>query len=100
VEKRINDTDRYPLWEYTGSGIVECPAKKTRPGWQWHHYIPKRVVRKYVHLDRIQRLIYLPSEMHYNLHSGMTDERFYSLYKTARMDLLYNPKRDGRGIKE
>lgn len=94
-----NDVDRYPLWEYTGNGIVECPGRRTRSGWQWHHWITKRVIKRYPHLEPIQRLIQMPFEMHYNLHSGMSDKRFYEAYNIFREDLLYNPKIHGRGIK-
>jgi hypothetical protein len=96
----MKDVDKYPLWEYAGNKIRLSVGKVKFTGWQWHHRICKRILRKYPELEKLQILIQLPSQMHYDLHSGMKDERFFELYGIDRWELLYNVKRHGRVFDE
>lgn len=61
-----------------------------------HHYVPKKVLKKYPHLEASQKLILLPYLMHMNLHGAMSNERFYEHYKYFKQDLIYNVKERGR----
>jgi len=63
---------------------------------QCHHFIKNQHYTRnpqwYVERKIKQRLIYMPVKMHQDLHSSMTNERFYELYEIERKDLLYSRK--------
>lgn len=83
----MNDTDRYPLFIWTGRGIKELPGKLFRSNWRYHHFVPKKLLRKYPELIEYQKLILLPCDLHFELHYG--GDKFFSKYKTKREDLLF-----------
>ena len=64
-----------------------------------HHYIKEQ--EYYNHPERYegeQKLILLPKQLHADLHSAMSDERFYNKWKVERDLLLYRHRKIDAGF--
>jgi len=61
---------------------------------QLHHYIKKQEYYRYPERYKgMQKLILLTVEMHKDLHSAMSDARFYNKWKVERDLLLYRHRK-------
>lgn len=65
----MNDTDRFPLYEFVYGKILPLREKCFKPGWQYHHYIEKKMLKKYPDLIKYQKLILIPCDMNYDIDS-------------------------------
>lgn len=64
-----------------------------------HHFIKEQ--EYYKHPERYegeQKLILLPKQLHADLHSAMSDERFYNKWKVERDLLLYRHRKVDAGF--
>lgn len=58
-----------------------------------HHYIKEQQFYRYPErYQGMQKLILLPKQMHKDLHSAMSDVRFYDKWKIERKKLLYRQR--------
>ena len=64
-----------------------------------HHFVKEQ--EYYKHPERYegeQKLILLPKKLHADLHSAMSDERFYNKWKVERDLLLYRHRKADAGF--
>ena len=94
--KKINDTDRYPLYffDLKTKTIRKCQRKPFYNSWElnFHHYIKKTKYDKNPskYTGTQQKLILLPVKMHQELeHGGISDQKFFERYGITRDELLY-----------
>lgn len=58
-----------------------------------HHYIREQMYYRYPErYNGMQKLILLPKQMHKDLHSAMSDVRFYDKWKIEKNKLLYRQR--------
>ena len=59
-----------------------------------HHYIKEQQYYRYPErYEGLQKLIILPKPMHADLHSAMSDKRFYEKYNIDRCYLLFQKRK-------
>ena len=70
---------------------------------QAHHFIRQSIKKTspdfYKRVEHLQKIIFMPSAMHYNLHS-MSETRFFEMYGLNNNDLLFNRKKWREGYYE
>lgn len=93
----MSDIDKYPLFEYNGRSIIKLSIFKQVFNYHYHHFVPKRLLKKYPDLIKYQKMILLPCDMHFELHYGGNDKKFFNRYKVERWDLIFNIKKYRQG---
>ena len=72
---RLNDTDRFPLFYFDVITKTVKPFSKEMVlpdygfSWEFHHFVEKKVLRKYPFLIRHQKLILMPADMNRDINS-------------------------------
>jgi hypothetical protein len=98
-KKMPNDTHKFTLYYLKNGELIKF--KKHPEYWnnmeiQAHHYIKAQHYNKnpqwFIERKIKQKLIFLPRKLHEDLHSAMSDERFFELYNINRWDLLFSRK--------
>lgn len=94
----LKDVDIYPLFNADLEPI-------TKPEWwdswdyNFHHYIKKQSYDRnknwYIERGIEQKLIFLPTQMHLDVHN-MSDNIFFDKYSVNRSDYLFNQKEYNR----
>ena len=90
------DLKKYPCFLYQLGTIRPIPEPTAwSPDIQCHHFI-KQNVRKttpkfYERVEHLQKLILMPSKMHYDLHA-MGEDTFFKRYGIEKHKLLFNRK--------
>ena len=91
-----DDLSKYPCFLYQMGTIRPIPELSCwSQDMQCHHFI-KQNVRKtnpkfYERVEHLQKLILMPSKMHYDLHA-MGEDTFFKRYGIEKHKLLFNRK--------
>lgn len=70
--------------------LDEIPKNYNRFHWQLHHYVKQQQVRRNPELEQYQKLFFLPTQMHIDLHNCIRN--FKEKYGISRKELLYGAK--------
>ncbi len=101
----MNDTHKFPFYRLEGSPqkgwqkiqFDEHPEWWNRCVVQAHHYVEKHLYNAeeawYIERGIEQWLVLIPRAMHDDLHSAMSDERFFKRWKIECRELLFNKDR-------
>ena len=84
---------KYPVYQYIGGKIIKLkvfPEYWNIWEWQLHHYVKQQQVRRNPELEKIQKLFFLPTQMHIDLHNCISN--FKEKYGVSRRDLMYGAK--------
>jgi hypothetical protein len=91
-----DDLSKYPCFLYQMGTIRPIPEPTAwSSDLQLHHFV-KQNVRKtdpkfYERVEHLQKLILMPSKMHYDLHA-MGEDTFFKRYGIEKHKLLFNRK--------
>ena len=92
------DLQRYPVYQYINRRLVKLripPSNYNVFEWQIHHYIERQYIRlhpdKYKEIEHLQKLFFLPADMHADLHAG--SRKFKEKWKIDREELLWKLKK-------
>ena len=99
-----DDLKRYPCFLFEFGTMRPIPAPEC---WskelQAHHFIPKSQEKTnpkfYKRVESLQKLIFMPARMHYNLHA-MGEDTFYKRYGAEKHQLLFNRSKWREGYYE
>lgn len=98
------DLEKYPRFffdELTRAILPEDEMHNRNPilflNYQRHHYI-EQTLRKnnpeeYSRFEHLQKIIFVPAQMNYDLSSGMSEELFFKKWGANKYDLIFNRKR-------
>lgn len=92
-----DDIKQYPVFVWEQRKLKKIPNLTTwNSNFQLHHFI-KQNVRKcdnefYKRIEHLQKLILMPSNMHYDLHA-MGEVTFFKRYGVNKNDFLFNRKK-------
>ena len=92
-----DDLSKYPRFLYQLGTIRPIPEPTA---WsndiQCHHFLPQNVRKTnpkfYERVEHLQKLILMPSKMHYDLHA-MGEDTFFKRYGIEKHKLLFNRKK-------
>lgn len=82
-----------PIFKYVNGYLIELkevPRNYNRFHWQLHHYVKQQQVRRNPELEKYQKLFFLPTQMHIDLHACVRN--FEKKYGISRKELLYGAK--------
>lgn len=65
--------------------------------YQRHHFIEKTIrktnLAEYARFEHLQKLIFVPAEMNYDLSSGMGEKLFFEKWGINKYDVIFNKKK-------
>jgi len=88
-----SDIQKYPIFLfYQGrlipfNHIIKSTKDYDHSKKHLHHYIPLKCIKKYPKLERLQKLILLSPDMHFDLHYQYNN--FQQKYGINRQNLIY-----------
>lgn len=96
-----DDLKKYPRYffdELTRSILPESYMKERNSilflNYQRHHFVEKTIRKtnptEYSRFEYLQKLIFLPAEMNYDLSSGMSENLFYKKWGINKYDVIFN----------
>lgn len=96
-----DDLRKYPRFffdELTRSILPESEMSERSPilfwGFQRHHFVEKTIRKnnpdEYKRFEHLQKLIFVPSEMNYDLSSGISEKRFFEKWGIYKYDVIFN----------
>ena len=94
------DVLKYPCYSWVRKGLIimlkEPPTEWQPLFTQCHHYIEQRWIKthpeEFKKIEHLQKLFFLPAEMHADLHAGC--RRFKEKWGVEREELLYKLRRN------
>lgn len=98
-----DDLEKYPRFffdELTREILPELEMQNRNSilflNYQRHHFVEKTIRKNnpdvYARYERLQKLIFVPAEMNYDLSSGMDEKHFFKKWGANKYDLIFNPK--------
>lgn len=98
-----DDLEKYPRFffdELTREILPESEMQNRNPilflNYQRHHFVEKTIRKNnpdvYARFEHLQKLIFVPAEMNYDLSSGMSEKHFFEKWGANKYDLIFNPK--------
>lgn len=98
------DLTKYPRFffdELTRTVLPESDMVNRNPilfrNYQRHHFVEKTIRKnnpaEYARYEHLQKMIYVPAEMNYDLSSGMSEKLFFQKWGIAKYDVIFNPKK-------
>jgi hypothetical protein len=63
----MNDTDRFPIFLLFKGKLIPTTKEIHITGYQYHHYVEKKLLKKYPSLLKHQKLIYMPNDCNYDI---------------------------------
>ena len=96
-----DDLKKYPRYffdELTRSILPEEMMSERNPiifrNYQRHHFVEKTIRKnnpaEYSKYEYLQKLIFVPAEMNYDLSSGMSENLFFEKWGINKFDLIFN----------
>lgn len=96
-----DDLEQYPRYffdELTRSILPESVMEERNPilflNYQRHHFVEKTIrlisPEKYARIEYLQKMIFVPSGMNYDLSSGMSEKRFFEKWGINKYDAVFN----------
>ncbi len=85
----MNDTDKYPLYEYRDGKIIPLNHKAVRYNWHYHHFVEKKFLKKYPQFEKYQKLIFMPADMNYDIERRTRPERFKERWGVEIQDVVF-----------
>ena len=96
------DLEKYPRFffdELTRTILPESEMQNRNPilflNFQRHHFVEKQIRKNnpdiYARYEHLQKLIFVPAEMNYDLSSGMGEKLFFEKWGAHKYDLIFNP---------
>ena len=96
-----DDLKKYPRYffdELTRSILPEEIMSERNPilflNYQRHHFVEKTIRKtnpaEYSRFEYLQKLIFLPAEMNYDLSSGMDEKYFFEKWGINKFDVIFN----------
>ena len=96
-----DDLKKYPRFffdELTRSILPESEITNRNPilflNYQRHHFIEKTIRKnnpaEYKRFEHLQKMIFVPAEMNYDLSSGMSEENFFNKWGINKFDVIFN----------
>lgn len=91
------DLEKYPCFKYFKSGdkvkILEIsPPSSWCFGWQMHHFVERKKLKKYPHLEKHQKLILMPANMNYDIDKRVRPERFKERWGVEINEVVFRGK--------
>lgn len=89
-----DELKQYPCYIFRHKKLIPVKAPDTWGSmYQMHHFIRKSIKKTnakfYERIEHLQKLILLPSDVHYNLHS-MGEVKFFEKYGVDKNLLVFN----------
>ena len=99
-----DDLSKYPCFLFSFGTIRPIPKPQDwSSALQCHHFVPKSYKKTnpkfYERVEYLQKLIYMASQTHYDLHA-MGEETFNNKYGIEKHKLLFNRKKWRAGYYE
>jgi len=99
-----DDLEKYPRFffdELTREILPESEMENRNPilflNYQRHHFVEKTIRKnnpaEYKKFEHLQKLIFVPAEMNYDLSSGMSEKLFFEKWGAHKYDLIFNRDR-------
>lgn len=96
-----DDLQKYPRFffdELTRSILPEEMMSERNPilfrNYQRHHFVEKTMrtnnPAEYARFEYLQKMIFVPAEMNYELSSGMSEKRFFDKWGINKFDVVFN----------
>ena len=96
-----DDLKKYPRFFFdklTRTVLPESDMANRNPiifrNYQRHHFVEKAIRKsnptEYARFEHLQKMIYVPAEMNYDLSSGMEEKRFFEKWGIAKFDVIFN----------
>lgn len=88
-----NQNINYPVYQLLDGRLMrlqQVPRNYNRFHWQLHHYVKQQQVRRNPELDKLQKLFFLPTQCHLDLHNCVRN--FEEKWGITRQELLYGAK--------
>lgn len=96
-----NDLRQYPRYffdELTRAILPETYMEERNPilflNYQRHHFVEKQLRKsnntEYARFEHLQKLIFVPAEMNYDLSSGMSENLFFEKWGINKFDVIFN----------
>lgn len=95
------DLEQYPRFffdELTRSILPEAEMSERNPiifrDYQRHHFVEKTMRKNshddYSRFEYLQKMIFVPAQMNYDLSSGMDENLFFEKWGIAKYDVIFN----------
>ena len=95
------DMEKYPRFffdELTRSILPESEMQNRNPiiflNYQRHHFVEKQMRKnnpeEYKRFEHLQKIIFVPAEMNYDLSSGMSEKNFFQKWGINKYDAIFN----------
>lgn len=95
------DLEQYPRFffdELTRSILPESDMSERNPiifrDYQRHHFVEKSMRKNspedYKKFEYLQKIIFVPAQMNYDLSSGMGEKLFFEKWGIAKYDVIFN----------
>lgn len=99
-----DDLEKYPRFffdELTRTILPEEKMHERNPiifrNYQRHHFVEKSIRKNnlddYNRFEHLQKLIFVPAEMNYDLSSGMSVNIFYQKWGIYKYDVVFNKEK-------
>ncbi len=99
-----DDLSKYPRFffdELTRSILPEAEMQNRNPilfiNYQRHHFIEKTLRKnnpaEYKRFEHLQKMIFVPEQMNYDLSSGMSEKLFFQKWGINKYDVIFNRKK-------
>ena len=99
-----DDLQKYPRFffdELTRSILPEEMMSERNPilfrNYQRHHFVEKTMRKnspeKYAHIEYLQKMIFVPASMNYDLSSGMSEKKFFEKWGINKYDAVFDHKK-------
>jgi hypothetical protein len=96
-----DDLEKYPRFffdELTREILPESEMESRNPilflNYQRHHFVEKTIRKnnpaEYKRFEHLQKIIFVPAEMNYDLSSGMGEENFFNKWGINKFDVIFN----------
>ena len=96
LNKQIKEFGVMELWNgrLIKAYWITCKEDYNHDFYKIHHYIKEQEYYRFPERYKgQQKLIYMKNELHDDLHSAMSDKRFYTKHKIQKDILLYRPRK-------
>lgn len=85
-----SDYNNHPCFMFCKGDLLPLEKELSRwDGYQRHHKITQSTLRANPERIQEQKIIYMPTDVHINLHGSMSQKRFKKLYGIEKKELLY-----------
>ena len=96
-----DDLQKYPRYffdELTRCILPESEMSERNPilfrNYQRHHFVEKSIRKsnpsEYARFEHLQKMIFVPAEMNYDLSSGMGEKLFFEKWGIYKYDVIFN----------